>query len=508
MNPPPAVEAGEPVQGILGQIMSNLPKYIMIYMAINYFASSFKPVSEGIPSQQQNQPFSKVNPQSALNPVAKNFLPKYRFGENFEFKFYISKSEKLDKSARLLLSKPVLFGDYTPFQEDFQVECDAYLKNNGSLYGHYLLDHKDSPIYVKKLLTRYMPRKKVVVKKRLVKDSANTNEPEVDKISFDPKEIISYWWNNVTINLVQMQDPIPISSPPQMIKSLNILENGSYLPILSQNDFWMLSENLQPINHTCTGLTINLSWEPMAFWKFQMYSQFDESFKMQTEVMGADKSESDTVKRMFLDTNPYLLGITVLVSLLHSVFDFLAFKNDISFWKDKKNMEGMSLRTIILNIVFQTITLLYLLDNDTSYMILVSSGIGILIEAWKINKTMITSRIPDFPYIKFTERYTPSRLTQKTQKYDRLAFNYLSYALFPLMLAYTGYSLVYESHKSWYSFVIGTMVGFVYTFGFISMVSVWFNGIDSTAVYQLQTQICCPHARKNVHVQGFEYLYR
>ena len=131
----------------------------------------------------------------------------------------------------------------------------------------------------------------------------------------------------------------------------------------------------------------------------------------------------------------------------------------------------MSLRTIILNIVFQTITLLYLLDNDTSYMILVSSGIGILIEAWKINKTMITSRINTFPYIKVTERYKPSRLTQKTQKYDRLAFNYLSYALFPLMLAYTGYSLVYESHKSWYSFVIGTMVGFVYTFGFISMVN-------------------------------------
>lgn len=26
----------------------------------------------------------------------------------------------------------------------------------------------------------------------------------------------------------------------------------------------------------------------------------------------------------------------MIVSLLHSVFNFLAFKNDISFWKDKK----------------------------------------------------------------------------------------------------------------------------------------------------------------------------
>lgn len=32
-------------------------------------------------------------------------------------------------------------------------------------------------------------------------------------------------------------------------------------------------------------------------------------------------------QRVFLEGNPYLLGITMVVSLLHSVFDFLAFKN-------------------------------------------------------------------------------------------------------------------------------------------------------------------------------------
>ncbi len=50
-----------------------------------------------------------------------------------------------------------------------------------------------------------------------------------------------------------------------------------------------------------------------------------------------------------------------------------------------------------------------------------------------------------------------------------MAFNYLSYILFPLVICYTIYSVVYEKHKSWYSFIIGTLVGFVYTFGFISM---------------------------------------
>ncbi len=34
-------------------------------------------------------------------------------------------------------------------------------------------------------------------------------------------------------------------------------------------------------------------------------------------------------------------GITFLSQIL---FDFLAFKNDISFWKGKRSMEGLSIR--------------------------------------------------------------------------------------------------------------------------------------------------------------------
>jgi hypothetical protein len=42
------------------------------------------------------------------------------------------------------------------------------------------------------------------------------------------------------------------------------------------------------------------------------------------------------VKRVFLEGNPYLLALTMVVSMLHTVFDVLAFKNDIGFWKNNK----------------------------------------------------------------------------------------------------------------------------------------------------------------------------
>ena len=59
--------------------------------------------------------------------------------------------------------------------------------------------------------------------------------------------------------------------------------------------------------------------------------------------------ESDEFKRVLLEGNPFFLGLTFFVSLLHSVFDFFAFKNDIGFWKNKKSVEGLSVRTIGIN---------------------------------------------------------------------------------------------------------------------------------------------------------------
>ena len=46
---------------------------------------------------------------------------------------------------------------------------------------------------------------------------------------------------------------------------------------------------------------------------------------------------------------------------------------------------------------------------------------------------------------------------------------YLSYVLYPCVLGYAIYALIYEKHTSWYSFILNSLVGAVYTFGFILM---------------------------------------
>jgi hypothetical protein len=46
-------------------------------------------------------------------------------------------------------------------------------------------------------------------------------------------------------------------------------------------------------------------------------------------LSAADSFLIFVLQRVFLEGNPYLLGLTMVVSLLHSLFDFLAFKNGI-----------------------------------------------------------------------------------------------------------------------------------------------------------------------------------
>ena len=60
-------------------------------------------------------------------------------------------------------------------------------------------------------------------------------------------------------------------------------------------------------------------------------------FNVLGNLMGEEEEDQDqdSVKEAFLETNVYLLALTFIVSIVHSVFEFLAFKNDIQFWNKK-----------------------------------------------------------------------------------------------------------------------------------------------------------------------------
>ncbi|CAF4854999.1 unnamed protein product, partial [Rotaria magnacalcarata] len=275
------------------------------------------------------------------------------------------------------------------------------IKNNGSLYLHvvvsksrYSIDpserESDSPQYTfwkSKRLNKY--RKKVYRKtKNLLTGSTEKDEEYQKKADDNIVELLSHWHSNMTINLLEDQSSwMKGSIPPPLDKHVDFdAYTGKYYPVLYLNDYWNLLSDYYPINDTIDKLNLTITVAPIQLWKWQMYVSQNLRQSWYGNLLGDEPNDEDqdTMKRTLIETNPYLLAMTITVSLVHTVFEILAFKNDIQFWRTRKSLEGLSVRSVFLGIFQSFIVLLYVFDNETNTMVRISVFVGIIIELWKV----------------------------------------------------------------------------------------------------------------------------
>ena len=129
----------------------------------------------------------------------------------------------------------------------------------------------------------------------------------------------------------------------------------------------------------------------------------------------------------------------------------------------------MSVNSVLFGCFKQLIFLLYVMDNQTNTIVIVSVGIGLCIDLWKIPKVLNLTIDYQNKYLGLVPRlkitHKVSYTQTNTNEYDKLAFKYLSWVLFPLVVGYAIYSLMYHEHKGWYSWVLSMIYGFLLTFG-------------------------------------------
>lgn len=105
--------------------------------------------------------------------------------------------------------------------------------------------------------------------------------------------------------------------------------SGKYYPIVYLNDYWNLHSDYQPVNSTVSSLNLTLTFSHLQLWKWQLYISQSVKNQWYGSMLQEDSTDDDqdTIKRTLLETNPYLLALTVVITLIHNVFEFLAFKN-------------------------------------------------------------------------------------------------------------------------------------------------------------------------------------
>ena len=86
---------------------------------------------------------------------------------------------------------------------------------------------------------------------------------------------------------------------------------------------------------------------------------------------------------------------------------------------------------------------------------------------WKINKASKVVGTDRFPYFSLEDKDTYKN--GETKQYDEIAMTYMKKGGIPVVVFYSIYSFIYTEHKSMYSYVLNTLVGCIYTFGFINM---------------------------------------
>jgi len=478
----------QPQQSFMEKMSGMFFRMMMIYMVMQFFRKPSQPAT---------------GPDGAPQPVKLPASNLFTDGMSFDLYVYISEQPEFGEfknpDSLVWVERGLVYGDWEggpnkdgTFVKQTQIVASEAMKNNGSVYLHaFVVREGKSPdpadgkgkfskkwtIYKSHQMNKFK-RKNYQKTVNLLTGDTSQSEEDQEKAKTMKYEIISHWHPNLTLNIVADHTPwVPGQVPPPLDEFVEFTVNlQQYKPIVWLNDYWNLNREYQPINSTTTSLNLTLTFQPLTMFKWQMYSAqaMKNRFNVLGNLMGEEEDQDqDSVKEAFLETNIYLLVLTFVVSIVHSVFEFLAFKNDIQFWNNRKSLEGLSVRSVFFNVFQSLIVLLYVLDNDTNTVVRISCCVGLCIELWKITKVTNVSFdtqnliLGIIPRIAFQEKGDYD--TSGTKEFDRMAFRYLGLALFPLAFCYCIYSVLYNEHKGWYSFILGSCYGFLLTFGFIMM---------------------------------------
>lgn len=300
-----------------------------------------------------------------FNPIVQTITPIWPMNSTLDLSIYVAPSPfmpslKYVDPARLVLEeKGFVLGDWTENRRiDTSFALPKETQINGSLWAHFyvaLQGHTLNPAargydvakayHFARPLNHILPKKKVSKAKKLLGGSNEKEEVPEDHLVtpktgsyYHPNFTMSFIPDSGTQSYVGMHPAIRQHVELERTAARDISgDNGWYYPILFVNRFWQLKDHMTELNKTVTRLPLHITLNNLNNWKFSIYTSIDEGLKQNQKQVadggrmpaGGDGSEFEEFKRVIIDTNVYLLSTTFIVSILHMIFEALAFKSDI-----------------------------------------------------------------------------------------------------------------------------------------------------------------------------------
>ena len=185
--------------------------------------------------------------------------------------------------------------------------------------------------------------------------------------------------------------------------------------------------------------------------------------------VGDKSDDTDQMRHLFANTPSLLLATTCIATLLHLVFELLAFKNDVLFYQscDAESLSRfVSIRSIAVGIVGQFVLLLNLYDEGGNVIVLGFTLISICVDVWKVGRAMRLSTTLLWGVLPVCCLEYKAKFPT-IDDFDSIAMKWLALVLVPIAVCYGIYTLCFDCHKGWYSFCLAWTARSVYSGGFV-----------------------------------------
>jgi hypothetical protein len=297
---------------------------------------------------------------------------------------------------------------------------------------------------------------------------------EINLTKFQSKSIIPNLYYRSTFMLYFAKESVNESLTLfQELHSLkeNVFVNFDkmmFFPIMTLTDFWSMDSELNTINKTeLFEFKFNLNYGYLNSFLYKNMIGIIINEKFMYENFKINGTKDLLVELIKNNTTTYLI-ILFTVNILHSIFSFLGFQSDISYYKNLKNLDGVYTKYIFFNIFSMFISFVYIYIKGSNWLVKIELFISFVIEFWKLRKIFFINFNKVFPYIHFN--YKINFNIEEAKDYESEAVSLMvKWLLIPVGIIYFFYRIYYYKIGNIIIFSIEYLFFLQSVFGFILM---------------------------------------
>uniref|UniRef100_A0A8D2ZLU4 Lipid scramblase CLPTM1L n=1 Tax=Scophthalmus maximus TaxID=52904 RepID=A0A8D2ZLU4_SCOMX len=332
------------------------------------------------------------------------------------------------------------FDPHSAFERQVNVSLPEETRANGTLHAVVYVHRagvsplEDSrEVHYAAQLTTYITPTHTEGKKR---------DPQKVKNANSAQNPVSHWRPHLSVTMMSEEFTFNKAGLPSDVRRyMRVSQDGRqmvYLPLLLVNELSVRVRDLVEISSSTVHLPLTVSYEGISLRGFRFWVHLQDVV-YSLRQFGFTEENIDEIKETLVGSNLYLLVLTALITALQLICEFLALKNDISSWRKKKSMVGMSRKSVLWRSLSTLLIFLHLLE-ETSLLVLLPVGLGACVEVFSVF-------FPSHP-----TKSTTSSSTVQVTKMDEEERKTVEY-----------------DTQAYYSWLINSLVTGVYALGFLSM---------------------------------------